>query len=196
MGRKSLADKRINQILDAFEQSIIQHGLEQATLQRTAQQAGVNIGIIHHYIGKRDDLLRLMVRRFAKKATDQMAFLVKATPVSIRLPYLLKEFFQDANESESGRILNELFVASVHNRLIQQLLLDINQVYRGILADEIGRKHPHLSAKQCQNIAYSILSLAYGSGLLMEIGFEKQQNDEALQAAKMLIQNAASAELG
>ena len=55
MGRKSLAEKRINQILDAFEQGIIEHGVEGVSLQQTAVLAGVNLGMIHHYIGRRDD---------------------------------------------------------------------------------------------------------------------------------------------
>lgn len=187
MGRKSLADERINQILDAFEQCIVEHGLEKATLQRTAQQAGVNLGIIHHYIGKRDELLRLMVERLAKKATDELAHFVATTPVSMRLPYLLDDFFNDSDSSTTSRIVSELFSASPHNPLIQKLLLEINQVYHHLLAQEISQAHPHLSAEQSQNLAYTVLSLAYGSGLLQELGFTKQQNQAALQAAKLIV---------
>lgn len=187
MGRKSLADERINQILDAFEQCIIKHGLEKATLQRTAEQAGVNLGIIHHYIGKRDDLLRLMVERLAKKATDELAHFVATTPVSLRLSYLLDDFFQDSDSSTTSRILSELFSASPHNPLIQKLLLEINQVYCNILAEEIGQAHSHVPPERCQHLAYTVLSLAYGSGLLQELGFTKQQNQAALKAAKLIV---------
>jgi len=68
MGRKDLSQQRTEQLLDAFEACISEHGLKGATLQRTAEKADMNIGMIHHYIGNRDALLRMSVERLAEKA--------------------------------------------------------------------------------------------------------------------------------
>ena len=52
MGRKSLANERREQILDAFAIYLRQHGFEGCTLERVAEIAGVQRSIIRHYIGK------------------------------------------------------------------------------------------------------------------------------------------------
>lgn len=192
MGRKSLATERIEQILDAFEACIVQHGLEKATLQRTATQAKLNIGMIHHYIGNRDDLLRAMVDRFAKREKEEMALFVKSTPVTERLPYLLNAFLGDNGATRSDRIISELVAASPHNPLIQGLLVKINQVYEEMLASEIAQLYPQATPDDCHRVAFSILALTYGSDLLIDLGFEQQRKALALQSAEVLLQTLAN----
>ena len=190
MGRRNLSQERTEQLLDAFEICISEYGLGGATLQRTAEKAELNIGMIYHYIGNRDDLLRLSVERLAEQAKQDMAAFVAAVPTEKRLPLLLQDFFKDAAES-SDRILSELLVASSHNPLAKQLCQDINRVYASLLAEELARSHPQLPAKTCQQLAFNVLSLAYGCGLLIDLGFDKQQREVALQAAEALIQVAS-----
>ncbi|MEM7030213.1 MAG: TetR/AcrR family transcriptional regulator [Chloroflexota bacterium] len=186
MGRKSLAKERTNQIIDAFEQCIVKHGYEQATLQRTAEQANLNIGMIHHYIGNRDDLLRQMVARLIKKSHDEMAHFAKLVPAKKRLPYLLNTFFSIDGESDEEQILDALITASGRNPLLRELITDINQVYEKILTDELSQMYPQATPEDCQQVTFSILSLAYGSSLLVDIGGNHHRKRQALQAAEAL----------
>jgi len=121
-----------------------------------------------------------------------MAAFVAAVPTEVRLPLLLQDFFKDATAESSSRIISELLVASAHNPLAKQLCQDINGVYANLLAEELALSHPHLLTEICQQLAFTILSLAYGCGLLIDLGFDRKQRLVALQAAETLIQTAAS----
>jgi len=192
MGRKSLAGERINQILDAFEECIIEHGLSGATLHCTAEQAQLNIGMIHHYIGNRDDLLRAIVNRLSERTEQETAMFIKKTPAHLRLPYLLQYLFEEKHESRTNRIINELFTASTHNLFIQKLLQEINQLYQKLIAAEIKQTYPHLTVTRCQKLAFTLLSMAYGAGLLVKIGFDSKQKLIVLQDAYLLLQTAVN----
>ena len=63
MGRKELAKERQDSILDAMERCISKYGLQGTTLENIASEAKINRGLIHHYIGNRDDVVQLMVER-------------------------------------------------------------------------------------------------------------------------------------
>ncbi len=191
MGRKSLANERSNQILDAFEHCISEYGLQGATLQRTAEQAEINIGMIHHYIGTRDDLLKAMVNRFIEKTQQEIEAFIEVTPADLRLPYLFHHLFEEDEDIETARIMNELFIASNHNEFVRGLLQEIHQFYEDFIATEIDRTYPHLGAASCQDLGFALLSLAYGAGLLGEIGLERRQKSIS-QFADLLLQTAAN----
>ena len=165
MGRKSLATERVDQILNAFEQCIMTHGLEGATLQRTADLAQVNLGMIHHYIGRKDDLLKAMASRLITRTQQEMAQFTQSTHKNQRLPLLLTFFF-DSDEDENDKIVEALYLTGYENETIRATLEEINRLYRSLWADAIGRRHPTHSTERCQEIALTVLGLVYGRELL------------------------------
>ena len=169
MGRKSMAVERTNQILDAFEKCIIKYGFEGATLQRTADAAQVNLGMIHHYIGRKDDLLKSMVARLISRTEEEMMDFNTSIPADQRLPFLLNIFFDDESD-EMDKVVESLYVSGSDNPVVQAALDDINRLYLNILKREIIKIHPELPESRCHEIALSVLGLAYGSGLLPTAG--------------------------
>ncbi|MFK7802048.1 MAG: TetR/AcrR family transcriptional regulator [Anaerolineae bacterium] len=165
MGRKSLAVERTNQILDAFEQCIVAYGFEGATLQRTADRASMNLGMIHHYIGRKNELLDAMVARLIKRTKEEMVSFNKSVPTSERLPFLIALFFDD-DLDEFDKVIDALYASGYENPTIKAALDNINQLYASILKAEVQRIHPDLSAERCYEIALTVLGLAYGSGAL------------------------------
>ncbi|MEZ4632986.1 MAG: hypothetical protein R2880_20120, partial [Deinococcales bacterium] len=93
MGRKSLAEERIEQILDAFEVTIIEYGLENSSLERIAQVAQVKRPIIHHYIGNWDDLLKALVKRTMIREELAMRERLSELSENSMLPELLDLLF-------------------------------------------------------------------------------------------------------
>ena len=63
MGRKSLADERRKDILDAFECSILERGIQGSSFQHIAQALGMDRKIISHYFGNREALVDAMTQR-------------------------------------------------------------------------------------------------------------------------------------
>ncbi|MEM7018572.1 MAG: TetR/AcrR family transcriptional regulator [Pseudomonadota bacterium] len=187
MGRKNLAEERIQQILDAFEHCIIEFGLGGATLQRAAKQAGVNIGIIHHYIGNREDLLRAMVSRFVERTQRDTESFLNTMPPHLRLENLLRDLFEE-EYAQTDRIINELFMASHYEPFIKELLQEINQLHQELLANELKRNYPKLPIARCQQLAFTFLALAYGSGLMGTVDQDRRQ-ESVPEFANLLLQS-------
>lgn len=57
MPRPSLKDQRSFEILDAFVTCAARHGIEGATQERIAIEAGVKRTLLRHYLGNRDDMV-------------------------------------------------------------------------------------------------------------------------------------------
>ena len=63
-GREGATDA----LLDAAEALFVEHGPAAVSLRDVARRAGVNHGLIHHYIGSRDDLLEKVFTRATERA--------------------------------------------------------------------------------------------------------------------------------
>jgi len=70
----------IEALIDAARELFAERGPSAVSLRDVARRAGVNHGLIHHYIGSRDDLLRLVftasmdhARAKVEGATDSMS---------------------------------------------------------------------------------------------------------------------------
>ena len=165
MGRKSLAEERTNQIIDAFETCIVQHGLAGATLQRTAERAEVNLGMIYHYIGRREALLKKMVTRLIDRQKAEISELVTFVPPSKRLPVLLSAFFEEEWD-DASKIIEALMVESDRDPFVRELLGEINQLYIDLWAEEVRQTHPNYSTARRLEIATVIMGLVYGASLI------------------------------
>jgi AcrR family transcriptional regulator len=190
MGRKNLSEERKNQLIDAFEECIIKYGLAEATLQRIAETANVNLGTIHHYIGNRDNLLEAMLQRFTEKAKKNNNLLLKVIPAKIHLEYLLEHIFK-TEDQKMDQILSELFSASEHNSIIKQLLNNINNEYLKLISKELGNLNSDLDATEKSDIAYFLLALSYGSDILDGIGISKKEKS-LIKLSKILMKNIKS----
>ena len=63
----------IDAIVEASRALFAEHGPNGVSLRDIARRAGVNLGLIHHYIGSRDDLLRLVFSVSMNQARDGVA---------------------------------------------------------------------------------------------------------------------------
>lgn len=193
MGRKSLAPTRIAQILDAFEQCVIEHGLAEATLQRVAEAAGVKLSIIDHYIGNREALMQAMIERFITTyQRDTEAFLA-TLPAGNPLAYLLDFYFSEASHQYrpgDTTILSELLVYSERHPVTKASLHDLFQLLENSFYSAIQQNHPDLPDAQARQTAYAILSLWYGHATMRWLGFDPTRNAWMRQTAKAIIAGA------
>ena len=72
MGRRSLAEERRVQILEAAARCIAEHGVEGATQERIAAAAGMSRPHIRHYVGNRGDLLDAVWARIIAPYVDRV----------------------------------------------------------------------------------------------------------------------------
>ncbi len=70
MGRKSLADTRRKEIIEAFYHCVNAEGMASASVRKIARKAGVQPSMIHHYFKDRDEMIESMVDLFADTIFD------------------------------------------------------------------------------------------------------------------------------
>ena len=68
-GQTSLAESRRAQILDAYEECVLQFGMEARSLEAIADQAGIKRSVVRHDMGNRAELRRAFVERIISRAT-------------------------------------------------------------------------------------------------------------------------------
>lgn len=102
MPRPSLKAERSAEILGAYERCIARYGVEGATLEKTAEEAGLARALIRHNVGNKDDLLNAFIDRFLGSAAEQSASLFTSLPqddrVSVMLEWLFDPRYSDAQE--------------------------------------------------------------------------------------------------
>lgn len=89
--RDELAKQRRDKVLDAAEALLASHGYDALRLRDVSEAAGVSIGLIQHYFGTRDDLLRETMRVASDRRVRQWTHLAEgASSPAIKLRSLVE----------------------------------------------------------------------------------------------------------
>jgi len=65
-------ESSVEALVEAARELFAERGPAAVSLRDVAKRAGVNHGLIHHYIGSRDDLLRLVFTTSTARARDEI----------------------------------------------------------------------------------------------------------------------------
>lgn len=190
MGRKSLATERRKQILDAFAICLRQYGFEGTTLERVAEEAGVQRSIIRHYIGNRDDLITAAVDRIIHAYKAELANAIENLPQAELVPELLNFLFcadESSEISDYDTLVNTLWTTHERNPHTRALLLNLYQEFETLIFDSLTHAFPQSSLEQRQTIAYAIMCLANDTWSMTALGFPQSRFDTARQISEQLI---------
>ena len=190
MGRKSLATERREQILDAFAICLRQEGFEGTTLERVAEEAGVQRSIIRHYIGNRDDLITAAIDRIIHNYKAELADAIENLPQTELIPALL-DFLFCADESSEitdyDTLVNTLWTTHERNPHTRALLFNLYQEFETLIFDSLTHAFPQSNLAQRQTIAYAIMCLANDTWSMTALGFPQSRFDAARKTAELLI---------
>ena len=188
MGRRSLAPERREQVLDAFEACVVERGLAAASLDRTAERAGLTRQLVLHYFGSRAALveaaLARMVERYRARITSKLGSLSEKERLGAFLDWILGGDFCDP---ESDALLGELTGPARRDEATRHA---IHGVYLGLheaVASELARAYPAAPPERHPEIAFEIMALCFGSGSLMAVGFPTDHWRGTRAAADTLI---------
>lgn len=170
MGRKSLKTVRQAQILDAFEESILQYGLEGSTLQRIADRAGVQRTIIGHYFGTRRVLVEDVVDRILVRYRQTSRRLLAAVPVERRLEVAVDQLFDPSATPREDALFRALFGAAERDQEIRRQLREATSTFQRYFADLLMLRYPRASAEEIEQVSCGLISLSYGGWTLLSIG--------------------------
>ncbi|MEM7705857.1 MAG: TetR/AcrR family transcriptional regulator [Pseudomonadota bacterium] len=187
MARPSLKEARRSEILSAYGVCVARYGVEGATLEKTAEIAGLARALIRHNVGNKEDLLAAFVDRFLDSATAGVDELFDELPQSDRLETLIDWLFDpEYFDPQEVRITNALwFAASERPRLATQLREWIDK-FIGRIADEVERAHPQAPSQQRAAVANGIAAACFHVETMASVGASSGVHSELVRSAHLL----------
>lgn len=108
MARPSLKAEKAEEILQAYERCIANYGVEGATLQKVASEAGMARPLLRHYVGNQEELLEQSIERYFTRQQEAL----KLTQQIDSVDELLDSLFSTAYLQASDGAVNDIMIAS------------------------------------------------------------------------------------
>ena len=195
MGRKSLAEERTEQILDAFERCIVKYGYEGSSLEKIAEEAGVKRSIIRHYIGNREELTEALLSRIMKEEADMTEEAQTHLSAKDLRKSLLDFLFLSDYDVESKHIeilLKALWYSAEKDERIRKLLHSFYQQGELEIRQSLEIIYPNAKQRQLDDTAFALLCLTEGLDNTLGLGFGKDKAKAIKRAAETLLKNLES----
>lgn len=185
MGRPSLQEQRTAEILTAYELCVARHGLDGATQERVAAQAGVKRTLLRHYLGNKDEMVEALIKHVVARFNSETDQMIAALPKIDRPKALLDILFGPLGVSETASVLtiNALGAASDRFPKARTALLQAIARMHDTVAQELLRDYPGADNSDCHVAAFGICHLYFSIDSLMMLDPPKDWLDQARQAA-------------
>ena len=139
MGRKSIAEIRKEEIIEAFFDVVAQKGFLKATMREIAEAAGCSQGMLHHYFENKE----AMVLGFMEHLTDSYTAeihdeIAERELAADRMRFLFSWFLDlDRFDLRFSRAWMEFWVLSKTNPAISEAMTRCYKTVKTIIADII-----------------------------------------------------------
>jgi AcrR family transcriptional regulator len=185
-----MKDQRTAEILDAYLTCVARFGLEGATQDRIAAEAGVKRPLLRHYLGNKDqmviELTHHVVQRY-REAVDRLKQVAHAVQSPTELVDLL---FHDEgpHDQRVGLAWQTLATSVPENPALGQPLIDSQAYFLTTLTDVLKRVAPKTSDVQIRAVAQGIAAIFLSQDSLTPLSPPPVWVTEHKQSALMLAQ--------
>jgi AcrR family transcriptional regulator len=188
MPRPSLKDQRSGEILDAYVTCVARFGLEGATQERIAAEAGVKRPILRHYLGNKDQMTAALaahvVASFAA-STDAFGAALEA----VDSPSGLVAMLFDTRDSHDPRLMlawQALTASAGDNPGLQAQLLGSLERFLDVIEAALARMCPGADPASVRAAAQGISSAYVNLDAMSPLSPPSEWRAELRQAAEML----------
>ena len=175
MGRPSVQEQRTAEILTAYELCVARHGLDGATQERVAAQAGVKRTLLRHYLGNKDEMVEALIKHVVARFNSETDQMIAALPKTARPKALLDILFGPLGITETASVLTINALGAASDRF--------PKARTGLLA-AMERMHDAVRAA-----AFGICHLYFSIDSLMMLDPPQDWLDQARQAANTHLLN-------
>ncbi|MCG8491418.1 MAG: TetR/AcrR family transcriptional regulator [Sneathiellales bacterium] len=171
MPRPSLKNRRREEILDAYEICVAKFGVEGATLEKTAEEAGLARALLRHHVGNREELLDALVTRFLENSEIQTKGFYAALPANNRMETLISWLFDpEYSDSRSVLVAEALIAASEARPKLGVKIKAWVEDFVKQLSQEISQHAPQESPEAIEEVAMGITALYFNAESLTPLG--------------------------
>jgi AcrR family transcriptional regulator len=189
MGRKSIAPQRQEEILDAFERSIEQHGFGGSSTRHIAEEAKMKQSIIAHYFGNKKELVDALVRRIMDDYVLRMQKALGKTSGDVRVKRLLDFLFGPGllGNKTKRNLIGQLLAAAANDEKLREQMHFMYQSFIEIGTRELNHTLPGVPSQKSKACVYGILCLAVGNDAVLSVDLPYSNRILARRCAEALI---------
>ena len=188
MPRPNLKQERTDTILDAMEHCIIRDGVSGVTLEKIAEQAGMQRSLLRHNIGNREQLIEAYLARFAAQSQEATEQILNILPMKNRIPALLSYLFDEQYANHRlAQIALSLTAAAVDYPSIRKCLRQWNKNFIAFIAQELTNNYPDATSSDCFEVACGLTGIYFNSESLTPLGALPKVRNGSKQAAIRLV---------
>ncbi|MDH2389657.1 TetR family transcriptional regulator [Streptomyces sp. HNM0663] len=189
MPRPSMRAQRSQEILAAYVRCVARFGLEGATQERIADEAGVKRPLLRHYLGNREQMIESLTRYVADRFTQETRELEIALGATGAPADLIDKLFLSARASDADLFLAYQALVSAadsHPGMREPLVECFEQFLRAV--ERILRRHrPHASASRIRAASHGIAAAYMAVDGFAPLNPPGQWREDLKAAAVMLI---------
>lgn len=189
VGRPSKAPERRDQILDAMEICVREHGIGQASMRRIADQSGLSLQMVSHYFGNREQLVLAFVMRVGEKLAFEVDSAISGVTPQAELTSLIKFLCSDRYKRIPGNdvIGREIWGLAERDPDIRSIVWGWYERSIGSISETISKAYPAAAPARCRETAYAILCLTEANEFFSGIGDLSRPRQAAEAAALGLL---------
>ena len=188
MPRPSLKKERRTEILDAYGRCIARYGVEGATLEKTAMEAGLARALIRHNVGNKDEMFESFVNRFLDNAYQFADAFFESLPQDERLATMIDSLFDpDYADAHDVSVTNALLIAAIRNRVLAKRLRQWIYEFVARLEAELRAAYPEADLASTEAVAAGIAGIYFNADTLTPLGGMSKLSDSSRTAARLLI---------
>ena len=143
--QQSRGQKRVDEILDAAESVIAEHGLDAATTNAIAGTAGSSVGSLYHFFPSKDAIVQALALRFSSMMRDLNAEAMPPSAVDLPLEKLFERIVMvQVRLIDERPAFSAVYDASCRDVLGAQAYEEMERVILGQVEDYLGARLPRM----------------------------------------------------
>ena len=188
MPRPSLKEERRAEILDAYGRCVARYGVDGASLEKTAEEAGLARALIRHNVGNKAELLDAFLDQFQSKSSEVSDQLFESLPQENRVATMLQWLFDPHYaDPQDIRINNALLTAAIERPTLARRLRKWTTEFVDRLARELAAEHPDIKRARIDTVAAGVAAIYLSFDAMAPLGEATQIRKSSQTAAELLV---------
>lgn len=188
MPRPSLKAERREMILDAMERCVIRDGVNGATLERIAEEAGMRRSLLRHNIGNREQLIEALLERFIEQSDLAVQWMQDHVGKTGKGKALLNVLFDESDQNHQLTLLGlSLTAASSGNEMIRQRMKQWNEGFVTTMDNQLKELFPKSTRRHRQDVAAGLVGIYFNVESLSVLGDLTEIRKASKRAASQLL---------
>lgn len=191
MARPSVKAERTEEILQAYERCIALYGVEGATLQKIAEEAGIARPLLRHHVGNSYDLLEMALKRFLERSEETVQNTYSALPSNCSGEDFVNLLFQatssKAKYNDTMIAAAFIYAAQTHPKIKKHMQAWLMGFMDGFSA-QLQKLYPDTDRKKIESVSAGILGIYFNVESLVPLGSNQILREQSHQAALSLLE--------